>query len=91
MPVCNVTSRLVRDTSFGWGDRSHQLYHANVKVAVFAIAVLVVAGRLKREDDMLSKKKKKTTKKVVYIYIGTGGCAHDAVLSTLSMSIVASN
>ena len=43
-PTCNTTIKLVLDASFGWKYSTHQLYHANVKKAVFA--VLVVADRL---------------------------------------------
>ena len=45
-PICNTTIKLVSDASFGWKFSTHQLYHANVKKAVFA--VLVVEDRLER-------------------------------------------
>ena len=45
-PICNATIKLVLGASFGWKHSTHQLYHANVKKAVFA--VLVVEDRLER-------------------------------------------
>eukprot|EP00729_Bicosta_minor_P033070 gene33070-biopygen28687 len=46
LPTCQTTTKLVRGASFGWKYSTHQLYHTNVKKAVFA--VLVVEDRLER-------------------------------------------
>ena len=46
LPTCQTTIKLVRGASFGWKYSTHQLYHANVKKAVFA--VLVVEDRLEQ-------------------------------------------
>eukprot|EP00729_Bicosta_minor_P018207 gene18207-biopygen8454 len=48
LPTCQTTIKLVRGASFGWKYSTHQLYHANVKKAVFA--VLVVEDRLERVE-----------------------------------------
>ena len=46
LPICHATIKLVHAASFGWTYSTHQLYHANVRKAVFA--VLVVADRLEK-------------------------------------------
>eukprot|EP00729_Bicosta_minor_P032743 gene32743-biopygen24539 len=40
LPTCQTTIKLVRGASFGWKYSTHQLYHANVKKAVFAVLVV---------------------------------------------------
>ena len=49
--ICRATIQLVTDASFGWKYSSHWLYHANVRDSV--VAVLMVAHRLKKNEEML--------------------------------------